>query len=158
MLNWIIWNRTVFNIKTVFTLNCLTSLKWKCFWQLNCVLMLNWIVLNRTDYLHKMDLALNNLQRLICHKTQQPEKPIMDHKRLRIFLSSISPKVNITRLLEFTMMSQTIMVFRHYGIIYYLLPFRHYGIISSVHLLFFHGHLISVKDHPYSKYDLIATQ
>ena len=33
--------------------------------------MLNWIVLNRTDYLHKMDLALNNLQRLICHKTQQ---------------------------------------------------------------------------------------
>ena len=42
MLNWIIWNRTVFDIKTVFTLNwivtynCLTSLKWKCFWQLNC--------------------------------------------------------------------------------------------------------------------------
>ena len=33
--------------------------------------MLNWIVLNRTDYLHKMDLALNNLQKLICHKTQQ---------------------------------------------------------------------------------------
>ena len=33
--------------------------------------MLNWIVLNRNDYLHKMDLALNNLQELICHKTQQ---------------------------------------------------------------------------------------
>ena len=33
--------------------------------------MLNWIVLKRTDYLHKMDLALNNLQRLICHKIQQ---------------------------------------------------------------------------------------
>ena len=76
MLNWIISNRTVFDIEIVFTLNwivtynCLTSLKWKCFWQLNSVLMLNWIVLNRTDYLHKMDLALNNLQRLICHKTQ----------------------------------------------------------------------------------------
>ena len=48
-----------FDIKTVFTLNwivtynCLNSLKWKCFWQLNCVLMLNWIVLNRTDYSHK---------------------------------------------------------------------------------------------------------
>ena len=59
MLNWIIWNGTDFDIKTVFTLNlivtynCLNSLKWKCFWQLNCVLMLNWIVLNRTDYLHK---------------------------------------------------------------------------------------------------------
>ena len=33
--------------------------------------MLNWIVLNRTDYLHKMDLELDNRQRLICHKTQQ---------------------------------------------------------------------------------------
>ena len=32
--------------------------------------MLKWIAYNRTDYLHKMDLALNNLQRLICHKTQ----------------------------------------------------------------------------------------
>ena len=57
MLNWIIWNRTVFDIKTVFTINwivmfnCLNSLKWKCFWQ--TVLMLNWIILNRTDYLHK---------------------------------------------------------------------------------------------------------
>ena len=32
------------------------------------------IVRNRTDYLYKIDLALNNLQRLICHKplTNQP--------------------------------------------------------------------------------------
>ena len=30
--------------------------------------MLNWIIWNRTDYVYKMDLALNNLQRLICHK------------------------------------------------------------------------------------------
>ena len=37
----------------LITYNCLNSLKWKCFWQLNSVLMLNWIVLNRTDYLHK---------------------------------------------------------------------------------------------------------
>ena len=29
--------------------------------------MLNRIVLNRTDHLHKMDLALNNLQRLIWY-------------------------------------------------------------------------------------------
>ena len=59
MLNWIVWNWTVFDIETVITLywivihNCLNSLKWKCFWQLNCILMLNWIVLNRTDNLHK---------------------------------------------------------------------------------------------------------
>ena len=35
--------------------------------------MLNWIVLNRTVYMYKfffMDLASNNLQRLICHETQ----------------------------------------------------------------------------------------
>ena len=38
------------------------------------VLMLNWIVLNRTDYLHKIDLALNNLRRLIHHKTQQTKQ------------------------------------------------------------------------------------
>ena len=37
--------------------------------------MLNWIVLNRADYLHKMDLALNNLQRLKCHKIQQTNQP-----------------------------------------------------------------------------------
>ena len=59
MLNWIAWNRTVFDIETVVTLNwiviynCLNDLKYKCFWQLNCALMLNRIVLNRTDYLHK---------------------------------------------------------------------------------------------------------
>ena len=53
MLNRIIWNWTVFDIETVLTLNwiviynCLNklnSLKKKCLWQLNCVLMLNWIV------------------------------------------------------------------------------------------------------------------
>ena len=33
--------------------------------------MLNCIVLNRTDYLHKNGFGVNNLQRLICHKTQQ---------------------------------------------------------------------------------------
>ena len=33
--------------------------------------MLNWIVGNRTDYLHKMDLELNNLQKLIYCKTKQ---------------------------------------------------------------------------------------
>ena len=98
MLNWTAWNRTVFNAetvlklnwivwyRTVLTYNCvekiytytklnclnkLNSLKQKCFWELNCVLMLYWIVWNRTVCI-KMDLALNNLQRLICHKTQPP--------------------------------------------------------------------------------------
>ena len=39
------------------------------FWLLNYVLMLNWIVGNRTICI-KMDVALNNLQRLMRHKTQ----------------------------------------------------------------------------------------
>ena len=59
MLNWIIWNWTVFDIETVLSLNwfvtynCLNSFKYKCFWQLNCVLMLSWFVWNGTDYSHK---------------------------------------------------------------------------------------------------------
>ena len=32
--------------------------------------MLNWIVWNRADFCIKMDLALKNLQRLLCHKNQ----------------------------------------------------------------------------------------
>ena len=45
--------------------------------------MLNWIVLNRTDYLHKMELALNNLQGLICDKTQQtkPNQTTTDQEK-----------------------------------------------------------------------------
>ena len=37
MLDWIIWNWTVFDIETILKLK----------------LTLNWIVLNGTDYLHK---------------------------------------------------------------------------------------------------------
>ena len=97
MLNWIILNWTVFDIETVLTLNwiviynCLNSLKWKCFWQLNCVLMLNWIILNRTDYLHKMGLALNNIQRLICHKTQQTNQ----HLLILYFLLDRTPNIEL---------------------------------------------------------------
>ena len=38
--------------------------------------MLNWIVRNRTEYCIKMDLVLNNLQRLICNKTKPTNQPI----------------------------------------------------------------------------------
>ena len=37
--------------------------------------MLNWIVWNRTNYSYKIVLALNNLQKLICHKTQASKQP-----------------------------------------------------------------------------------
>ena len=38
--------------------------------KLNCVLMLKWIVWNRTVYMYKMDLALNEQQWLMGHKTK----------------------------------------------------------------------------------------
>ena len=41
----------------------------KLYLYLNCELILNRIVWNRTICI-KIDFALNNLQRLICHKTQ----------------------------------------------------------------------------------------
>ena len=51
--------------------------------------MLNWIVRNRTDYLYKLDLALNNQQRLIYHKTQTTKEIFIltlnhfdDHRQL----------------------------------------------------------------------------
>ena len=46
--------------------------------------MLKWIVLNRTDFYIKMDLALNNQQRLICHKTQQT-KPNQSMGQIKLF-------------------------------------------------------------------------
>ena len=54
MLNWTVGNGTTFEIETV--------------------LMLNWIIWNRIVYCIRLDLALNNLQRLICHKAQTNKK------------------------------------------------------------------------------------
>ena len=50
---------------------------------LNCVLMLNWIVCDiELIFYIKMDLALNNPQRLICHKnsTKQPTNQPCHHE------------------------------------------------------------------------------
>ena len=61
----------------------------------------NWIVLNRTDYLHKMDLALNNLQGLICHKTQQTKSNLVKcqkqfyFKQLSLAYKTISISSNL---------------------------------------------------------------
>ena len=66
--------KTVFTLNWIITYNCLNSLKWKCFWQLNCVHKFNCQKLFSIEQIIyiKMDLALNNLQRLICHKTNKP--------------------------------------------------------------------------------------
>ena len=39
--------------------------------------MLNWIAWNRTVYRYKIDLVLNNLQWLICHKTKPNQTKLM---------------------------------------------------------------------------------
>ena len=85
MLNWIVWNRTVLSSNCELKKNILI-LNWIVWIR---TVWLNWIAWNRkvfgnlTVYLYKtewfkieliicikMDLALNNRQRLICHKIQ----------------------------------------------------------------------------------------
>ena len=110
MLKWIIWNRTVFEIEIWSTLNWNVYdrivLTFNCVWTIS-VFLLNWIswirtawliwiawnrivfhnqtvywiTWNTTEYLHKMDLALNNKQRLICHKTLPTKRncPILNN-------------------------------------------------------------------------------
>ena len=67
MLNRTVWNKSVFDIETVFMLNWIVWIRtvwinwivWNrnffFFWQLNCVFMINWIVWNRTVYLCKIN-------------------------------------------------------------------------------------------------------
>ena len=67
-------------------------MKEKRFWQLKCVLMLNWNFWNRTDFCIKMDLALNNLQKLICRKNpiNQPTNHLLC---LSLFQNQLSMKL-----------------------------------------------------------------
>ena len=67
-LNWISWIRTVWINWMAWNRDVLT----------NFVLILNWVVWNRIICI-KMDLALNNLQKLICHK-KQPSLYIYVHR------------------------------------------------------------------------------
>ena len=62
--------------------------------------MLNLIFWNRTDYLYKVDLALNNLQRLICHKTQPTNKILINPST--IFWVVMSSIMSIDCLYSFT--------------------------------------------------------
>ena len=75
MLNWFVWNRTVFDNVTVFTLYWIDRSRlywfvwirtvWKKKWLLNCVFILNRILWNTAVYLNKNGLALNNRKWLI---------------------------------------------------------------------------------------------
>ena len=48
VLNWIVWNRSVFDIKTEVTLN---GIVWNKIVLTKTILILNWIVWIRTDWL-----------------------------------------------------------------------------------------------------------
>ena len=67
ILNWISWIRTVW---------------------------INWIVWNRTDICIKMDLALDNQQRLICHKNQPTKQPSQAGCDIRSILSQSTTGFN----------------------------------------------------------------
>ena len=49
MLNWIVWNRTVFDMETLFT---------RTVFDKEIILMLNWIVWIRTDWLKWIAIIL----------------------------------------------------------------------------------------------------
>ena len=62
--HWIVWNRTVFDIKTAYLFWHQTVSKQKT------IFIQNWIVWNGTVYMYKINLALNNRQWWICYKTK----------------------------------------------------------------------------------------
>ena len=78
MLNWIAEIELFFDIESVYLFKT-ASFEIELFFEnWNSVLMLNWIIWNRTIYMYKMNLTLNNLQWLICHKTKLNQaKPII---------------------------------------------------------------------------------
>ena len=86
MLKWIIWNRIVleFKLSTYTKLDCLKMDQI----ELNCALMLNWIVWNRTVYKYKTDLALNNLQWLLCHETKSNKNSVSSNAKQCFGLAS----------------------------------------------------------------------
>ena len=101
MLNWIAWNRPVstFKLRIYAKLNCL---RWNCFcmlnWSLEIDLFLTLKLYLRSTELFKielficikMDLALNNLQSLLCHKIQTNQTKLSSefflHGRIWVFL------------------------------------------------------------------------
>ena len=61
-MNWIVWNRNVFYNWTVYPF-------WTELFEIEFIIYI------------KMDLALNNIQSLICHKTQQTNQPTTNPSR-----------------------------------------------------------------------------
>ena len=62
--------------------------------------MLNWIVWNRTVYLSKIDMALNNQQMLICHKTQTNKKNIQATFVRKLYSKYFSKSISIKTILK----------------------------------------------------------
>ena len=58
--------------------------------------MLNWIIWNRTIFI---DLALNNLERLTCHKTPTTNQPTRNIRSIIIIIIIIIPWMFFTSVL-----------------------------------------------------------
>ena len=78
MLNWIIWNGTVFVIVTLLTLKWIvinrTVLTFSCVNKIYTYSRYTELFEVELIISIKMDLALNNLQRLICYKPQPTDQ------------------------------------------------------------------------------------
>ena len=68
-------------------MNKLDCLKWKYFWQLNCVLMLNWIVWKRTVYFYKNGFG-------ITYKSWYAIKPKQTNKQTFKIITQLLFDVN----------------------------------------------------------------
>ena len=84
MLNWIVWNRTVFMFNCVFVFdrnkwNHLTVSKKMSSDSLKNVIYKMCLEIMYLIYLYKKDLALNNLQGLMCHKTKSNKAKLPTH-------------------------------------------------------------------------------
>ena len=60
--------------------------------------MLNLNAYKRTGYLYKIGLALNNLQKLICHRTRSTDQPTNqpENERCRDNKNVITEKIYVT--------------------------------------------------------------
>ena len=109
MLNWVVWDRTVFTINFVQTKNCVLMLKW-IVWNRTVFTFSSVFILDRNKrnrlplwkkwtqahlkiliiyliYLYLKDLALNDIQWLICHKKNKPKQRSMSSNFLTFHTS-----------------------------------------------------------------------
>ena len=87
--------------------------------------MLNWTAWNRTVYMYKMDLALTNLQWLMCHKTKPNQTSNLPLQR--IFLLPLA-RVLLPNTSSYSLSSQNILLSLSLSLSYS--PPKHHNLLS----------------------------